>query len=1363
MDVDAGSEDATFDEAMGRRISRAVKDWTGQLVDVSGRNTLLCYRDLKAGTLDFSGATAVAVDEMLAGYAVPFSEAFGKEALAPAARRGRAIRARAEENFEERGLRTLFAAWGTATWTNTKSTFVPCAPVLLCQAHLVPHGGAAEDFEVSLPGEWEINPTLLHVLASDFEVRTEAESLLELLDPEADPPDASLLFERLAKEAGRVGGFGIDPRVVLANFSYAKLPMVNDLLAAEDLLARNTLICAIAGDEQARQALRERRADVSPSAPDFTPPADEYLVLDADSSQSYAINAVVAGADLVIDGPPGTGKSQTIANLIATLSARNKKVLFVAEKRAAIDAVLSRLEKVGLGDLVLDLHDGPGAKGKLAQAFAKALADAANARQPNVAVEQEQLARRRDTLVRRTAALHEVRQPWGISVYDLQAALIGVPAPVQSEQRFSREELAGLGADAFRQVQANLEQFVGMGGLMIEASDSPWLPALSAATITTPDQAAAVMEAMTTFTQYTLPRATARIEVALTSVGLSRPETVADWARTLELLQRASGCLERFEPTVFALDLVAVLEALAPATKGAFGRFWHRLFDGACRAAGKKAVGCVMPATAPLKGAEMHRALVEAKELLVDWRSVCTDSGIPRLPGDLGGAEGTYGQLCTELGHLERALGQSELEKLGPEQLANRLRLFIADRTTLYKLPELYRLTVALQGAGLLGLLAELRQRNLAVDQAIACLRFVWYSSVLEAVSLADPEIGTFDGPAYSRTVAEFRAADARHIETTPARIRRAVAEHVIAARDAYPIESQLVTHEAGKKRRHVPVRLLFQQAPHVLTALKPCWAMSPLVVAQVLPVEQCFDVVIFDEASQVTPESAAGALMRASQAVVAGDPHQLPPTAFFASGSAVDDIEGEAETDEVTGSMTKDFESVLDVMGALLPPPRGTKRLNWHYRSRDERLIAFSNAQPQLYDWSLTTFPGAEAAEVITHQLVPFVPGRIDQEQSVADEVTAVVKAVSEHAHDRSHESLGVITMGIKHMERIEEALRRARQIDSVLDDYIDEVFYGTEKFFVKNLERVQGDERDAILISIGYGKSADGRILYRFGPLNNAGGERRLNVAVTRARSRIAVISSFSSPDMDPTRLKADGAQMLRAYLRYAESGGTDIGERRRERDPLNPFEADVLAQLSAAGLSLECQVGCSGYWIDFAAKHPTQPGRYVLAIEADGVMYHSSATARDRDRLRQDHLERLGWHFHRIWSSDWFHQREREVSSTVLAFKEALRDLDAPRPSWPVTSTEATLEGYAASETKSRERDPMPFQPDGRPIDQYYQRDLVKFIRWINSDGQLRTAEEIIAIAIRELGYERTSAPRREVLGTAIAACKRATEKA
>src|ERR1035438_6425102 len=236
-------------------------------------------------------------------------------------------------------------------------------------------------------------------------------------------------------------------------------------------------------------------------------------------------------------------------------------------------------------------------------------------------------------------------------------------------------------------------------------------------------------------------------------------------------------------------------------------------------------------------------------------------------------------------------------------------------------------------------------------------------------------------------------------------------------------------------------------------------------------------------------------------------------------------------------------MESILDVMGALLPPPKGTRTLSWHYRSKDERLIAFSNAQPNLYDWALTTFPGIDAVGCLSHVLVPFVPGRVDQTDSVSDEVTAVVRLVSEHAKSRPDQSLGVIAMGIKHANRIDEGLRRARKNDEALDAFLGgaaSAQSAKEPFFIKNLERVQGDERDAIILTVGYGKSPDGRMIYRFGPINNEGGERRLNVAITRARASMTVVSSFSAVDLDPSKLRSEGAQMLGRYLSYAESGG-------------------------------------------------------------------------------------------------------------------------------------------------------------------------------------------------------------------------------
>jgi very-short-patch-repair endonuclease len=534
---------------------------------------------------------------------------------------------------------------------------------------------------------------------------------------------------------------------------------------------------------------------------------------------------------------------------------------------------------------------------------------------------------------------------------------------------------------------------------------------------------------------------------------------------------------------------------------------------------------------------------------------------------------------------------------------------------------------------------------------------------------------------------------------------------------------------------------------------------MSPLVVSQLLPAQRCFDVVIFDEASQVTPGDAVGALMRADRAVVAGDPHQLPPTSFFTtSGGGEDDEEAEAEALGAPAG-TRNMESILDVMGALLPPPKGTRTLNWHYRSEDERLIAFSNAQPNLYDWALTTFPGVVGADCLSHVLVPFRPGRVGQEDSVSDEVTRVVELVAEHARTRPEASLGVIAMGIKHANRIQEALRRARESDEALAAFLDgasSARAAEEKFFVKNLERVQGDERDAIILTIGYGKNVDGRMMYRFGPVNNEGGERRLNVAITRARSRMTVVSSFSAADMDPARLRSEGAKMLWGYLAYAESGGANLGNVARDKPELNPFERDVETRLRAAGIPLIAQYGCSGYWIDFAAQHPTRPGQMVLAIECDGASYHSSSTARDRDRLRQEHLERLGWTFHRIWSQDWFFHREDETARAVAAYQGALTAADSGER-WSAVS------GQLSEQVKAADADPAlavgrsgpcPIWTHRGSIDEYSMTELATLAYWIESDTLLRTEDELVAEMMRILGFVRRGSKISSALTTAIA---------
>jgi very-short-patch-repair endonuclease len=306
-----------------------------------------------------------------------------------------------------------------------------------------------------------------------------------------------------------------------------------------------------------------------------------------------------------------------------------------------------------------------------------------------------------------------------------------------------------------------------------------------------------------------------------------------------------------------------------------------------------------------------------------------------------------------------------------------------------------------------------------------------------------------------------------------------------------------------------------------------------------------------------------------------------------------------------------------------------------------------------------------------------------------------------------------------------------------------------------------VQGDERDAIILSIGYGKTANGDLPHRFGPLTQEAGYRRLNVAVTRAKRRMCVVSSFSHHEIDLNRSDSRGVQLLKAYLEYALSGGGRLHEVERAGElGLNAFEADVSDALEAKGINTRPQFGASRYRIDLVAMHPQKPGRPVLAIECDGASYHSSATARDRDRLRQEHLQRLGWHFHRIWSTDWFYRREQETERAVSTYEDAVRradllDADAAYTPIPEGMAPAT---QAPQRPIARQRGPRPLVTARETIDQYSDRELQQLAEWIASDGLLRTDEELIRDIFEALPFQRLGCRIRERLRTVAQVVRR-----
>jgi len=515
------------------------------------------------------------------------------------------------------------------------------------------------------------------------------------------------------------------------------------------------------------------------------------------------------------------------------------------------------------------------------------------------------------------------------------------------------------------------------------------------------------------------------------------------------------------------------------------------------------------------------------------------------------------------------------------------------------------------------------------------------FAVLLEQALKERPALAQFDAPAHELAVARFGELDQLTFQYNRARL--ALRHWDRLPRHEAGGQLGILRREFAKKTRHMPVRQLMR-GPATPPGIQAGLHDDPLSIPTYIPPGALsFDLVIFDEASQVKPVDAFGALVRGRQAVVVGDSKQLPPTSFF------DTLVDPEEVDE--DDLAADIESVLELFSGQGAPQR---MLRWHYRSRHESLIAVSNQE--FYDNKLVVFPSPDAARegagLVYHRLEGTVYDR-GSSRTNRDEARAVAEAVIRHAKASPDLTLGVAAFSIAQTDAIIDELERLRRDDPSAEPFFS--VHPFEPFFVKNLENVQGDERDVIFISVGYGRTADGTVAMNFGPLNAEGGERRLNVLITRAKLRCEVFTNLSSEDIDLSRTTAQGVRAFKHFLKFAETGALDA----RGRTPGESgaaFDAVVREALEAAGYAVEQQVGSSGFFIDLAVVDPARPGRYLLAVLCDGPNYAAARSARDRDRSRSAVLERLGWHVHQLWSTDWFRNPERELAALVTAIEAA-----------------------------------------------------------------------------------------------------------
>ncbi len=1104
-----------------------VEQWKRKLLDLSLRNPLLNARDsskflpLQEGErwdAPVGGTAVVPYEPPETGGDLPFKTTLTEKEVR---KRLKELYLTSRSIVNESGVNSLYLAIGFLHWKETDGDALHRAPLVLVPAQLMRQTAAPGYRLMRTDEDAVVNFCLVELLRTQFGIPVPDIAGNDFGDGD---PDYGAVYKSFADAIRDRRGWFLSTGVALGIFTFSKVVIWKDLTDHFEDFRRHPFVAHLA---QGTGLYDDHVSIFPPEEVEKHVHTDRlHCPLSADSSQLAAVIYSAIGKSFVLHGPPGTGKSQTITNLIAHNLALGRRVLFVSEKKAALDVVYKRLSSCGLAPFCLELHSNKADKANVMRQFSEALAVTAGR---NPAHWASTCASEAASIAELGAYVRDLHMPSanGLTAYDCLA------------RRATLHPQAAAALVSLNAAATPHERLVELGEALRSLAEE-WNGV---------DKAA---------------------------FGALAPVRDADWSPDFE--QRVASQADAF--------LAAIAEPQP------FKRFCRLIFQ-------------------------------KVKSFL--QRTV-------RCPV-LGGTV-----------EDRRALMQGVKDHL------DGLRLVLAYRANRAK---------ALK-AGCRAFVEAFEGGRFASDEALRVFEDSCAEKTLNALVSRSRALSGFSGARQEEAIARFKEIDEKYTDSVRKYIvatlskRLWAIEHPPAQKsaDGKRIEPQvdpevkrglaILRRECEKKKRFMPPRRLLAETKSLAMRLKPCFLMSPLSVAQYLPTDgEPFDLVVFDEASQMTVWDAVGVIARGRQLVVVGDPKQLPPTSFFVKG----DVKDEEREDDTA---TEDLESILD---ECLANGLHSAYLNWHYRSRHDSLIAFSNRL--YYDSRLNTFPAA----VTDGRLGVFfrsVDGALYDHSSHTNrrEAEAIVDYLFERLGDPAERkrSWGIVTFSVAQQRLIADLVDRRTEGLSWAADFFDDT--RPDAFFVKNLENVQGDERDVVMFSIAYAPDAQGRFAQSFGPVNRVGGERRLNVAITRAREQVVIFASVHAADIQAERTNSVGVKHLKALMEYAETGhleGDAPHDAAREATGVKRLVCECLA---ANGYDYELDVGRSSYPVDIAVRDPANPDRFLLGIECDGPQYAAQRTVRDRDVLRLSVLAGLGWRLFRAWSVDWAFDRKRAEERLLKA---------------------------------------------------------------------------------------------------------------
>ncbi len=1247
----------------------------------------------------------------------------------------------ARVSLEENGANTLFLALGLLQWYESPASEKPrYAPIVLIPAELVRRSSSAGFVLRMRDEEPQINITLLEMLRQDFGSQIGG---LDPLPRDDKGIDLAGIFTTIRHVVMNLPRWDIIETAVLGLFSFSRFVMWHDIRSRADDLARNKVVASLMAGRLAWEPADAAFPD--PGRLDEKVAPDRLLLpISADSSQISAISAANGDNSFVLHGPPGTGKSQTITNMIASALAAGKTVLFVAEKMAALSVVQSRLDQIGLGPFCLELHSNKSTKKAVLEQLRRTLETVRAASPEEWGLQAERVAASRNELNDYAASLHKP-YGFGASLYEsiarygqVKSAPAGVafePAVVGSMTReqytawkdtANELRVAGEAAGhpsghawsdaacsaytpAFRsQVEEALHAYTAqllevrqaygdLGSGIGELPPQPtredllrlgelgeWLGAMPSAVApgllaaADPEAASVQAEAVARHGQVRDEvRAQLAVRFRAEALTFDAAPVLAEW-RTAEMqwflpkylkqsriakmlkAMAVNGAAVQKKDAAESLALMVQYQAEAAFLKQAepeaallLGALWKQ------GEADWLAVDAAQAWTV-----KVHQALLrfgrdaasarQARNRLAELLAAGKEAYLKRHGEAIArftSAIRTFVRLESRLSELLAAdfamMDKERAEEVWLEYRERKARQWAAAIDGLREWCSWRLVRDRASSTGLQSLVAAYEAGPLRHADVVPAFERAWWKAAIDYILAEDQRLASFSGRLFEEKIKGFQELAERFEKLTRQEIAARLSANIppLNNQAASSSEAGILLRAIRSGGRGLSLRKLFEQIPNLLGRICPCMLMSPMSVAQYLdPKYAPFDLVVFDEASQLPTSEAVGAMARGHHVIVVGDPKQLPPTSFFTNA---------ANDDADDAVVPEDLESILDDCLALGMPQ---EHLLWHYRSRHESLIAFSNRH--FYENKLLTFPSPFElrSNVQWHPVEGYYDrGKTKQNRAEAEQVVA---AISRRLRDpdpvAAKRSIGVVTFSSIQQTLIEDLLDDAFRRDGELEQLAASLH---EPIFIKNLENVQGDERDVILFSVGYGPDQNGKVVLNFGPLNREGGWRRLNVAVSRARHEMHVFSTLRAEHLDVSRTRAHGVGMLRSFLEYAEKGLSALGAGAARTKTERPgIEAQIAESLAQEGYRADLHVGSSGYRIDVAVADPARPDTYLLAILCDGDSYTSGRTARDREVLREQVLGGLGWRIHRVWSMDWLDNPAKEIQRIKEAIAAA-----------------------------------------------------------------------------------------------------------